>query len=59
MTNVYSELEADHGQIRNQLNAEQNAELDGMRANGKSWDRLGYAALALTFAYISYLLIAG
>lgn len=59
MEDTYSQQEMDHNQLRSQFSAEQNAELDGIRANGKNWVKLGYAALALTFGYISFLLITG
>ena len=59
MEDTYSQQESDHNQLRSQFSAEQNAELDGTRANGKNWVKLGYAAIALICAYIGFLLITG
>ena len=44
--NNYDALKNEHDQMRHELPAEENAELDAMRSNGRRWNKLAYAGLA-------------
>jgi len=48
----YDQLKAEHDEIRFSLPAEENAELDAMRQNGKRWDKLAYAGLAILLGIV-------
>ncbi len=48
----YDTLQNEHDQMRNELPEEVNAELDGMRTNGRRWDKLTYVGLACLLGVI-------
>lgn len=48
----YDALKQEHDQVRHELPEDVNAELDGMRKNGRQWDKLTYVGLACLLGVI-------